>query len=93
MSGTRLKTPPFVFADQALTTYAEGAKAYCRMWGPLGQPAIEAVELWARSQRQFLEALEAGIVAPLGEQRTSHKAGMGPIQGLFSGLGIRFDDG
>ncbi len=40
-AGTALRTPPFAFANEVLTSYADGAKAYWSMWGPLGQPAIQ----------------------------------------------------
>jgi hypothetical protein len=33
----------FALTHERLSFYAEGAKAYWRMWGPIGQPAIEAL--------------------------------------------------
>jgi hypothetical protein len=34
--------------------FAEGAKAYWRLWGPLGEPMVRAVEEWAKMQRAYL---------------------------------------
>ena len=31
--------------------FAEGAKAYWRLWGPLGDPMVHAVEEWEKIQR------------------------------------------
>ena len=53
---TTLRTPPFAFANAVLTSYAEGVKAYWRIWGPLGQPTIQTIDIWARTQQRYLEA-------------------------------------
>ena len=61
---TTRRTPPFAFADNVLSFYAEGAKAYWRAFGPLGQPAVQTIEAWEGLQRRYLEALEAIFVRP-----------------------------
>ena len=40
---------------------AEVAKAFWRLWGPWGRPAIDLVEVGARMQRQYLESLEGTL--------------------------------
>ncbi len=69
---TTQRTPPFAFADDVLSFYAEGAKAYWRAFGPLGQSAVQTVEAWEGLQRWYLEALEAIFVRPT----------MAPIEGV-----------
>jgi hypothetical protein len=68
------RTLPFAFADNVLSFYAEGAKAYWRAFGPLIQLAVQSVEVWEGWQRWYLEALEAIFVrstmAPIKEERT-----------------------
>ena len=34
-----------------------GAKAYWRLWGPLGEPMVAAVEGWAQMQRGYLQRM------------------------------------
>lgn len=90
-AGTTLRTPPFAFANDVLTSYADGAKAYWSMWGPLGQPAIQAIELWTHSQRRYLEALEA-IVVPVSVQQAPLSATQNLMRDLFTGgFGVGFD--
>ena len=90
-AGTALRTPPLAFADGVLTSYAEGAKAYWRMWGPLGQPAIQTIELWTLSQRRYLEALEA-VLIPAGVPQSPRSASQNLLRDLFTGgLGVGFD--
>ncbi|CAA9443608.1 MAG: hypothetical protein AVDCRST_MAG78-2665 [uncultured Rubrobacteraceae bacterium] len=87
-----LRTPPFAFANGVLTSYAEGAKAYWRMWGPLGQPAIQTIDIWARSQRRYLEALET-IVLPANGPQAPRSASRDLLRDLFTGgFGVGFDD-
>ena len=40
---------------------AEGAKAYWRLWGPLGEPMVYAVETWAKMQRAYFQSLHQVI--------------------------------
>ncbi len=61
---TTQRVPPFAFAHDLLSFYADGAKAYWRAFGQLGQPAVQAVETWVGLQRRYLEALEAAFVLP-----------------------------
>ena len=90
-TGTTLRTPPFAFANEVLTSYADGAKAYWSMWGPLGQPAIQAIDMWAYSQRRYLEALEA-IMAPASIPQAPPSATQNLIRDLFTGgFGVGFD--
>src|SRR5918999_5530158 len=71
---TTQRMPPFAFANDLLSFYAEGAKPYWRAFGPLGQPAVQTVEAWEGLQRRYLEALEAifvrPTVAPVKRERT-----------------------
>ncbi len=93
---TTRRTPPFAFADDALSFYAEGAKAYWRAFGPLGQPAVQTIEVWEGLQRLYLEALEATFVrptmAPMERERTTppRESGRPLLLDLLSFLG--FDD-
>ena len=86
-------TLPFAFANDVLTVYAEGAKAYWGAWGPLGQPAVQAVETWTRLQRRYLEAWEA-IVMPttFNAPQMPRTATQELIRDLFTGFGVGFED-
>jgi hypothetical protein len=35
--------------------FAEGAKAYWKLWGRLGEPMVYAVEVWAKMQRAYFQ--------------------------------------
>jgi hypothetical protein len=37
--------------------FAEHAKAYWRLWGPLGEPMIRIVDAWVEQQRTYLRWL------------------------------------
>jgi hypothetical protein len=92
---TMQRTLPFAFADNILSFYAEGAKAYWRAFGPLSQPAVQTIEAWEGWQRWYLEALEALFVrstmAPIKEKRTPpQEPGRPLLLDPFSFLG--FDD-
>ena len=41
--------------EYAINFFAEGAKAYWRLWGPLGEPMVYAVEAWAEMQREYFQ--------------------------------------
>jgi hypothetical protein len=89
------RTPLFAFANHVLSFYAEGAKAYWRAFGPLGQPAVQTVEAWEGLQRRYLEALEAIFVqSPMtlmkGERAAPQEPGKPPLLDPLSFLG--FDD-
>jgi hypothetical protein len=47
-------------------TFEQNAKFYWRMWGPLGEPMIQATEQWANVQRSYIRSLRgaAGGIAP-----------------------------
>jgi hypothetical protein len=78
---------------ERLTFYAEGAKAYWRMWGPIGQPAIEALEIWEGTQRRHLQVWEAIVAPTTGGQRAIREVGRGLPADFFSGFGLLgFDD-
>lgn len=49
------------FAEVIVGGFAQGAKAYALMWGPLGRPAAEAMETAAKVQRLYLEELKATL--------------------------------
>ena len=91
-AGTALRTPPFAFVNEVLTSYADGAKAYWSMWGPLGQPAIQAIDMWAYSQRRYLEALEAIMLPPTSVPQAPLSATQNLMRDLFTGgFGVGFD--
>lgn len=88
---TTLRTPPFAFANEVLTSYADGAKAYWSMWGPLGQPAVQTIDFWTYSQRRYLEALEA-IMVPSNVPQAPPSATQNLVRDLFTGgFGVGFD--
>jgi hypothetical protein len=90
-AGTALRTPPFALANEALTSYADGAKAYWSMWGPLGQPAIQTIDMWTCTQRRYLEALKA-IMVPASVQQAPLSATQNLMRDLFrGGFGVGFD--
>ena len=37
-----------------MNTFAEQAKAYWGLWGPLGEPMVRGIEAWAEMQRAYL---------------------------------------
>ena len=41
--------------EQMVNTFANQAKAYWRMWGPIGEPMILGIEAWAEMQRATLQ--------------------------------------
>jgi hypothetical protein len=43
--------------EQMVNTFAENAKAYWRLWGPLGEPMVRIVDGWAEQQRAYLRWL------------------------------------
>ncbi len=44
-------------AEGMVNVFANSAKFYWRIWGPLGEPMIRATEEWANTQRRYLESL------------------------------------
>ena len=43
--------------EYLINFFAEGAKAYWRLWGPLGEPMVHAVEAWAEMQRGYFQRM------------------------------------
>jgi hypothetical protein len=43
--------------DAYIDAYAQGAKMYWAMWGPMGQMGIDAVEVMQNTQHHYLEHL------------------------------------
>ena len=41
--------------EQMVNTFADQAKAYWSMWGPLGEPMILGIEAWAEMQRATVQ--------------------------------------
>ena len=50
--------------------FAEGAKAYWRLWGPSGAPMVYAVEGWAKMQRAYCRSLHH-VIDPAGQKPRS----------------------
>jgi hypothetical protein len=43
--------------EQMVNAFAENAKNYWRLWGPLGEPMIRIVDAWTEQQRSYLRWL------------------------------------
>jgi hypothetical protein len=41
--------------EQMVDTFAEQAKAYWGLWGPLGESMVRGVDAWAEVQRAYLQ--------------------------------------
>jgi hypothetical protein len=59
------------FASAMVDTYARGTKFWFQFWGPLGDPAIEAVDSAAEAQQDFLRKLEETLEEIETETSTS----------------------
>ena len=46
------------FASALVDSYARGTKFWFQFWGPLGNPAIEAVDAAAEAQHDYLRKLK-----------------------------------
>ena len=46
------------FASAMVDSYARGTKFWFQFWGPLGNPAIEAVDAAAEAQQDYLRKLK-----------------------------------
>jgi hypothetical protein len=46
------------FASAMVDSYARGTKFWFEFWGPLGNPAIEAVDAAAEAQQDYLRKLK-----------------------------------
>ena len=44
--------------EYLINFFVEGAKAYWRLWGPLGEPMVYAVEAWAEMQRGYFQWMQ-----------------------------------
>ncbi len=62
---------PVAFSEALITVYAQSAKSYWRWWGPLGEPMIFGIEVWANAQRRYLECLREAFE---GEDRQLPRA-------------------
>ena len=49
------------FASAMVDSYARGTKFWFQFWGPLGNPAIEAVDSAAEAQQIFLRKLRGTL--------------------------------
>ncbi len=45
------------FASVVVDATARGTKFWCEFWGPLGEPAIDAVNTVAEAQQRYLRTL------------------------------------
>ena len=43
--------------EQMLNSFAENARVYWRLWGPLGEPMVRVVDAWVEQQRSYLQWL------------------------------------
>lgn len=46
------------FASAMVDSYARGTKFWFQFWGPLGNPAMEAVDAAAEAQQDYLRKLK-----------------------------------
>jgi hypothetical protein len=56
------------FASVVVDATARGTKFWCELWGPLGEPAIDAVNTVAEAQQRYLRTLRETLEK--GESRT-----------------------
>jgi hypothetical protein len=47
--------------EQMVNTFAEQAKAYWSMWGPLGEPMVRGIDAWAEMQRATLQLMRQSM--------------------------------
>jgi hypothetical protein len=43
--------------EHMLNIFAENARVYWRLWGPLGEPMVRVVDAWVEQQRSYLQWL------------------------------------
>jgi hypothetical protein len=43
--------------EQMVDKFAEQAKVYWRLWGPLGEPMVRGVDAWVEQQHAYLQWL------------------------------------
>ena len=43
--------------EQMVDTFAEQAKTYWRLWGPLGETMVRGIDAWAETQRAYVQWL------------------------------------
>ena len=41
--------------EQMVNTFADQAKAYWGLWGPLGEPMVRGIDAWAEMQRAYVQ--------------------------------------
>ena len=51
------------YAEGMVHGFADNVRAYWRMWGPLGEPMVHAVDFWADLQRGYLRWLREASAA------------------------------
>ena len=51
------------YAEGMVHGFADNVRAYWRMWGPLGEPMVYAVDFWADLQRGYLRWLREASAA------------------------------
>jgi hypothetical protein len=44
-------------AEDLVNTFATRAKRYWKAWGPLGEPTMVAIDMWAEAQLLYLQGL------------------------------------
>jgi hypothetical protein len=59
------------FASAMVDSYARGTKFWLQFWGPLGNPAIEAVDAAAEAQQDYLRKLEETLEELKSQSSTS----------------------
>jgi hypothetical protein len=43
--------------EQKVNNFSEDAKAYWRLWGPLGEPMVRVIDAWEEQQHSYLQWL------------------------------------
>jgi hypothetical protein len=49
--------------EQLVDTFAEQAKSYWRLWGPMGEAMVQSIDAWAQVQHAYLEWLRQSLGA------------------------------
>ncbi len=69
--------------ERMVNTFAENARAYWGAWGPLGEPMIRGVEVWAQTQRAYLQWLRQtpGVRGLASSEVSRHQVGDSAAEG------------
>lgn len=49
--------------EHMVKTAAENARAYWKLWGPIGEPMIRSIDAWAEMQLAYLQWLRRAYIS------------------------------